>query len=370
MKICLVGLEIFAWGKYGGYGRATRILGRELVRKGVTVYAVVPRRRDQKPVEELDGVTVLSFPVTQPGAARVLLQRCNADLYHSQQPSFSTYLAMRAMPDRKHLITFRDPKSLGDWIVELAHPSRSIWRTLLWWSYESLGARAAIARADGLFACSPDVASRASRVYRLGSAPSVLPTPIEIPARPPRKSPGPTVCFLSRWDRRKRPELFFELAAQRPDVHFIALGAGQRERYENHLRKQYGSLPNLEMTGFLDPFTTNSLAEVLEQSWIVVNTSVREGLPSSFLEALAHRCALLSSVNPDGLAERFGVQALGDRFADALDLLLEGAAWRARGEAGYRFVREHYDLEKAIDRHLDLYAKTLSGNSTRLACAS
>ena len=193
MRVCLVGLEIFAWGKYGGYGRATRILGRELVRKGVTVYAVVPRRPDQKPVEELDGVTVLSFPVTQPGAASVLLRRCNADLYHSQQPSFGTYLAMRAMPDRKHLITFRDPRSLGDWIVELAYPSRSAWRTLLWWSYESLGARAAIARADGLFACSPDVASRASRVYRLGSGLSVLPTPIEIPARPPRKSPEPTV---------------------------------------------------------------------------------------------------------------------------------------------------------------------------------
>jgi hypothetical protein len=44
-------VEIFAWGKYGGFGRATRIIGRELVKRGYEVYAVVPRRPGQKPVE-------------------------------------------------------------------------------------------------------------------------------------------------------------------------------------------------------------------------------------------------------------------------------------------------------------------------------
>ena len=34
MKICLISVEIFAWGKYGGFGRATRIIGRELVKRG------------------------------------------------------------------------------------------------------------------------------------------------------------------------------------------------------------------------------------------------------------------------------------------------------------------------------------------------
>ena len=34
MRICLICVEIFAWGKYGGFGRATRMIGRELVRRG------------------------------------------------------------------------------------------------------------------------------------------------------------------------------------------------------------------------------------------------------------------------------------------------------------------------------------------------
>ena len=62
-----------------------------------------------KPVEELDGFQVLSFNMHTPWTARELFRHCNADIYHSQQPSFSTRLAMDAMPDRKHLITFRDP---------------------------------------------------------------------------------------------------------------------------------------------------------------------------------------------------------------------------------------------------------------------
>ena len=33
MKVCLISTEIFAWGKYGGFGRATRMIGGELVKR-------------------------------------------------------------------------------------------------------------------------------------------------------------------------------------------------------------------------------------------------------------------------------------------------------------------------------------------------
>ena len=55
MRICLISVEIFAWGKYGGFGRATRTLAREFAKRGHEVFAVVPRRRGQMPAERLDG---------------------------------------------------------------------------------------------------------------------------------------------------------------------------------------------------------------------------------------------------------------------------------------------------------------------------
>ena len=130
MKICLISVEIFAWGKYGGFGRATRVIGRELARHGHDVFAVVPRRRGQLPVEDLDGITVLSFPPGRPWMASQLFRRIDADIYHSCEPSFGSYLAMRAMPGRKHMVTVRDPRDLTDWKMEFALPSLNRWQVV------------------------------------------------------------------------------------------------------------------------------------------------------------------------------------------------------------------------------------------------
>ena len=93
MRVCLISVEIFAWGKYGGFGRATRLIGRELAKRGVEVTAVVPRREDQKPLEDLDGIRVLGFKFPDLVTARKLLIEADADIYHSQEPSTGTYLA-------------------------------------------------------------------------------------------------------------------------------------------------------------------------------------------------------------------------------------------------------------------------------------
>jgi hypothetical protein len=101
MRVCLLSMEIFAWGKHGGYGRATRIIGRELVRRGVEVSAVVPLRGNQRPVEQLDGIHVLGFSPRTPWQAAKLIRECNAEIYHSQEPSFTTYLAQQKMPGQQ-----------------------------------------------------------------------------------------------------------------------------------------------------------------------------------------------------------------------------------------------------------------------------
>jgi glycosyltransferase involved in cell wall biosynthesis len=360
VKVCLICVELFAWGKYGGYGSATRLLGRELQRRGVSVSAVIPRRGDQKPVEELDGITVLGFPVRAPWVARRLLRDCNADIYHSEHPSLATRLAIDAMPTRKHLITFRDPHALADWLIELRHPSTSRLRTLLSCVYESLGVRSAVRRADGLFCCNPDMEPRVRQVYGKVATLRTLPSPIAIPHRAMRKSPEPTVCFVGRWDPRKRPELFLETAARWPEVRFVAVGKAADARHDAALRRRYGGRRNLELTGFIDPFVSEALSNVFERSWVLMNTSSREGLPTSFLEALAHRCALLSAVDPAGVARRFGACVDDDDFDEGLRRLFRGDAWKEKGESGYQYVRDNHDLPHAVDQHLAAYAEVLS----------
>ena len=130
MKICLISVEIFAWGKYGGFGKATRILGRELSKRGYQVSALIPRRGSQQVVETLDGITVYGYSVRHPLEMLRIFRNCQADVYHSQEPSFATWLAQTIHPEKKHIITFRDTRLFLDWWIELIHYSVSVLQVL------------------------------------------------------------------------------------------------------------------------------------------------------------------------------------------------------------------------------------------------
>src|SRR3954454_20450012 len=355
MKLCLISMEIFAWGKHGGYGRATRLLGRELAVRGVEVSAVVPRRGEQRAVEDLDGIRVLGFPARAPWQAANLLRQCDADIYHSQEPSLATYFAQRVMPSRKHVVTCRDTRELKDWLIELRHPSLHYLQVLANSLYEDNGVWAhALRGADRVYVPAEFIGAKAKRRYRLRETPRLLPTPVAVPDCVTKAS-RPTVCFLSRWDRRKRPDLFLALAREFPEVRFLALGESRDKRYGDRLRAQFAGLPNLEMPGHLDQFGSSAVSNVLSESWILVNTSVREGLPNAFLEAAAHGCAILSAVDPDGFASRFGVRVQRGDFASGLRELLQNDRWRAAGALARQYVISAFGLDSAIDRHVGIY---------------
>jgi len=360
MRVCFICVEIFAWGKYGGFGRATRLIGSELAKRGIEVFAVVPRRNGQKPVEELDGITVLSFPAYFPWSSRNLYRKCDADIYHSSEPSYGTYIAMKVQPHRKHVVTFRDPRDFQDWKMEYELPSLNKLQVLSNYLYENnFLVKRAVRRADGVFCIAKYLIPKVKNIYSLKSDPYFLPTPVTIPDKI-NKAITPSVCFLARLDRRKRPEIFLELAKKFPHVKFIAFGKSRDKKWDTYLRKTYSNLPNLQMTGFIDQFSSDKHSKILERSWIMVNTATREALPNSFLEAAAHKCAILSAVDPDGFASKFGYHASEDNFSEGLDYLLSEDNWREKGELGYDYVKNNFELNSAIDKHIDIYNKILN----------
>jgi glycosyltransferase involved in cell wall biosynthesis len=326
----------------------------------VQVTAIVPRRLGQKEIDELDDIRVLSFRSWDLASAYRLYRHTNADIYHSQEPSFGTYLAMKAMPGKKHVVTIRDPRQSYDWRIELKLPTLNPLQVLSNWLYEDNWlVKQAVQQADGQFTTAEFLVSKAKQKYHLKNAPIFLPTPVDIPVKVD-KSPTPLICYVGRWDRRKRPELFFELAKLYPNLRFTAIGMSRDPAWEQHLRRTYGGLPNLKLAGFIDQFRDDDLLKIFEQSWIVVNTSAREGLPNVFLEAAASGCAILSSVDPDGFATRFGYFAREDDFAHGLEELLKNDLWEKCGLRGRQFVSQVFATELAINKHLAIYERLLS----------
>lgn len=357
MKVCFVVSQLFAWGKYGGFGSMTRTIARELVKRDIEVYAVVPRREDQKSVEELDGITVLSFPPRAILASKKLYQSCDADIYHSEEPTIGTFIAMKAMPSRKHIVTCIDPRDKNDWRVEYSYYSlrrKFLFPFLYLYEMNPL-IKSAVKNADSVFCQAKFIIPKARSLYGLEKDLGFLPNPVFVPNYEIEKAENPTVCFLARWDRRKKPEIFFNLAKKFSQVNFIAIGKAHDTYWDDYLRTKYGGIDNLKMVGFIDPFTSDKLQKILEKSWILINTAAREGLPAAFVEAAANKCAILSSVNPDGFSEEFGYYAKNSDFVQGLNYLLDQERWKEKGEKAYEYVKETYELNEVIDKHISIY---------------
>lgn len=362
MKVCFVVNEFFGWGKFGGFGSATRMIATGLAARGVEVDVVTPMREGQSPIEHADGLTIRGFEAWSPRAQMAAYRASDADIYHSQDPSIGTLLCQHAMPGRRHVVTAQDPRTWRDWWIELScYLDERRYKSLLTWPYEDNPlVWHAVRKADAVFSEAKHIVPKAKKKYGLAVAPTFLPNPVPLPEGPVVKTDRPTICFVGRFDQRKRPELFFELARRWPQLDFIAVGAANSPRMDRLLRERYGNIANLELTGFLDRFSSPRFAEILSRSWILVNTAAREGLPVTFLEAASYRCAIVSQVDPDEFASRFGYHAEAGDFDAGLAHLLDGDRWRACGGAAHDYVQATHALEVVIDRHLDAYRSLLT----------
>jgi glycosyltransferase involved in cell wall biosynthesis len=358
--ICLISTEILGWGKSGGYGFVVRMTGSELVKRGYRVSVIIPKPRDI--VQDgivLDGIEVHGYPRLAFSRGMELFREADADIYHSHEPSLGGWLAMRAMPHRKHVVTNQDPRLLRDWWIEFRHPTYSSFQVLKTAAYyENPLTWRSVRAAHQVMVPAQYLKKVVARKYGLTDEPIFMPTPIRVPPSV-TKAETPTVCYLGRLDRRKRPERFLKLAGKFPDVRFVCVGEAQDQSYGDFLRNQYGGQPNLEMTGFIDQFRDPRVSDILAASWVLANTSAREGLPNTYMEAAGHRCAILSAVDPDGFASRFGHHAPDGDFEAGLAALLANDKWRRQADAGFDYVNETYEVGKAIDRQVALYEDIL-----------
>jgi glycosyltransferase involved in cell wall biosynthesis len=364
LKVCYVSPEYFGLGVHGGFGYVTKTLSEGLADRGFHVYVVTPRRNGQAPVETVNGVKVLSYepstglpwPVGTLASRRGyidLVREVDADIYHSEAVSLNTYVAQKAAPHKRHLVTFQDPYDEREWarIAEVEPRYRGPLH----------GARVRLERrvlssacrsADALYTQARFLAEKARRYYGFDEPPSFLPNPVPVPERPGVKSTWPTVCFLARWDPQKRVELFLNLAQEHPEVWFIAMGRSHDDARDRELRTRYGGVLNLQLTGFVSEEEKSS---ILGMSWALVNTSIREALPVSFLEALAHGTPIISGENPDGLTADYGYVVEDGDYLDALSRLLTDEERLDKGRRGRRHVMEVHEAGKVVDRHVKIY---------------
>jgi len=350
-SVCFMALEYFGWGKYGGIGRATRDIASGLAGRGVDVSVIVPRGRGQAEFEIIDGVKVHSFPLSGYYRIGSIIEKVNADIYHSQDPTPGTYMALKRMRHSMHVLTCQNPKTRDEWgrVNGFYGLRRRLFNkvfepSLGWWLKDL----------DAVFCQANYIRRKVEGLYRLDYTPGFLPNPITVPDEVTEKE-MPRVCYLGRFDGEKRPERFFQMCIHFPGVGFVAGGASHDRSRDESLRRRYGNLPNLTLPGHV---VGEEKESILNNSMVMVNTSVSECLPVSFLEAAAHGCAILSPHDPDGFASRFGFH-VRESYEEGLKWLLRDNNWRIKGELGRKYVSEHHEHGLVIERHIKIYEELL-----------
>lgn len=117
--------------------------------------------------------------------------------------------------------------------------------------------------------------------------------------------------------------------------------------------EEYRTLGNLDFRGHT---TGEEKRDLLRRAKLLVNTSIHEAVPVSFLEALSYGCLLVSCQFSDGITERFGRytgKVLGqgqgslDAFEGAIrDLLRDEPRRHRMAQRAVAYVRSEHSIDR------------------------
>jgi len=377
MKIGILTEEEFAFGVYGGFGyvaRKTANLLRDLGHdvciidvssrydqtsaqlEGIPVYFLVNKKIRFGPLDELNLVKDFSRKIRLDVIISISLYACGRWAYYFK----------KACPRTRSLIWFQDERTNDDWkkifsntLFWLDSRNKYLSFFLLHERYRRFLRQNGIKTADGLITSAQLMRYKIAQMYRTRKNIELVPNPIPIPdEKEIKKSEKPSVIFLGRLDPIKRPWLFAEIARKFPDIEFLFLGESHFSGIMNSTMAKYRKIKNLKFLGLT---VGERKAQILSRAWILINTSVYESLPISFLEALSYKMPILSCQNPDNITSSHGFytgEILGDgyneipKFTDGLQYLLSNNRWLNEGEQGYGFVRDFAE-EKRVSKRLD-----------------
>jgi glycosyltransferase involved in cell wall biosynthesis len=131
----------------------------------------------------------------------------------------------------------------------------------------------------------------------------------ELPTALPKKPTSPIrVVWIANIKEIKQPEVFVEAAAAfngRTDIEFVMVGRPSSKRRFHGLMKKIESMHNLRYLGALPLPNVNQL---LAESHIFVQTSLREGFPNTFVQAWSHGAVVASlEVDVDDGMDSLGI---------------------------------------------------------------
>lgn len=314
IKVGLLVDEYFgAWRTaYGGYGFLAReIVAKHLPSEEIELEVILGKQKNNPfwaSSRIVDGIRIWRLPRLE-FLIRRWLAKSDFDCWLSIEMCYDYVLKLDPNPYRKLILWIQDPRpeSVWDRIAEMRkvvdhkfYNQNSCDYVKAWFDQ---GRVKFITQGKSL---SP----LARELYSLPNyfEPDFVPNPVNIDFsfKFDISKKEKIVVFLGRLEAQKRAWIFCEIAKLMPEYDFYVMGKFYRNIEENKKAlSPYldNKVKNLHFCGHLVGAEKNDL---LRRARVLVNTSIWEGIPISWIEALSYGTLLVSSFDRDDLVRRFG----------------------------------------------------------------
>jgi glycosyltransferase involved in cell wall biosynthesis len=406
MNICLVAQDFPPETAQGGIGTQTFNKARALTTLGHVVHVLSSGSSQNGDVrtEVLDGMTIhrMTPPGEEPGNEFAVYNTATYWLAYSWSVLRQLHRLMQSTAF--DVIDFAEYGAEGfayqldrtpwNWVpvvVQLHAPLAMLAEHIGWpekdsdlYRYGTLMEGTSIKRADGLMACSANIARFTAGFYDVPiESIDVVHCGVESDAFLPtdertNRDSRPTVLFVGNIAANKGlPTIFnavLALRAKYPNIRLQVLGNSDddlEQEFKSRARAQ-GAEGNIEFCGFVGRAV---LPDFYRRADVFASPAQYEGgVANVYLEAMSSGCPVIASTaggGPeaviDGLTGLLVPPNDLEATTAAIDRILSDPALRDRmGHEGRRRVEEHFAMDKYILRVLDTYEKAIARSKEKL----
>lgn len=362
IKVALLIDEFFGAANtaFGGYGFLARnYIAKYLPNEDLQVDVLLGFSKKLE-VTKVDDVMVYRLP-REEFFARRWLENQDYDLFLSIELTSDSYKILKLNNKKKKLLLWvQDPRPWYEWkeiLTVKLFPEPCYWDTEVYeYVHELNNFNKVKFVSQGKY-----LIDKARDLYRLTNDVEMgyLPNPIDIDKNfsLDKYQKKDMVIFLGRLESVKRGWLFCEIAKQMPELEFYVLGKGFRDKEKNlKMFEAYKEINNLHFVGHVEGEVKE---KYLKDAKILVNCSIHEAVPISFLEALSYGTLIVSNRDPDNLTSMYGKyvgEVLGDGFdkvplyVDAIREIIQDDERRLMmAKKSIQYIRLTHDRKKIID---------------------
>jgi glycosyltransferase involved in cell wall biosynthesis len=173
------------------------------------------------------------------------------------------------------------------------------------------------------------------------------------------------VLWVANFYALKRPQMLLEVARQIPECKFVMVGSpvdAEADVYRDAVAA-VEHLPNVEIRG---PVPYSEVGSIYSEAFAFTCTSVIEGFPNTYLDALSRRVPVIATFDPDEIICRhrlgFHCQTSDEMVASLRNLLADPKLRVTLGENGWHYVRSTHAVDVVRNRYDDLLAKLMRGS--------